>query len=99
MRGSPDDANHPFEQIRGQNQTLELADSVGGTPRDNFAFARVRFRAPAGVDATDVKVFFRMFTTAATALTYDETTTYRRLGNGPTPVALPGTVRGEGVSH
>src|SRR5262249_1779698 len=47
MRGMPDDANHPFEQLSHQpNATLELADSVGGTPRDNFAFARVRFRAP-----------------------------------------------------
>ncbi|MFL5909807.1 MAG: galactose oxidase-like domain-containing protein [Gaiellaceae bacterium] len=99
MRTTPDTPSHPFEQIRTQNQTLELADSVGGTARDNFAFARVRFRAPAGVDAADVKVFFRMFTTAATALTYDETTTYRRLGNGPTAVALPGTVAGEVVSQ
>lgn len=100
MRGMPDDTNHPFEQLARQpNPSLELADSVGGTARDNFAFARVRFRAPAGIDATDVKVFFRMFMTAATALTYDEATTYHRLGNGAAAVALPGIVNGEIISQ
>jgi hypothetical protein len=100
MRSTPDDANHPFEQLaRNPNPVLELSDSVEGTPRDNFAFARVRFRAPTGVDAVDVKVMFRMFMTAATALTYNETTTYRRFGNGATAVALPGIVNGEVVSQ
>jgi hypothetical protein len=100
MRGMPDDSNHPFEQLSRQpNATLELADSVGGVARDNFAFARVRFRAPSGVDAADVRVFFRMFTTAATALTYNEGTTYPHLGNGATAVALPGIVNGEIVSQ
>jgi hypothetical protein len=100
MRTAPHGAGHPFEQLALQTHpTLELAESVEGVQRDNFAFARLRFRAPAGVDATDVKVFFRMFTTAATALTYDESTTYRRLGNGPTAIAQPGTIAGEIVSQ
>jgi hypothetical protein len=100
MRHLPDDANHPFEQLAlaSTTTTLELADSVSGVPHDNFAFAKVRFRAPAGVDATPVKVFFRMFTTAATTMTY-EPGTYPRLGTGATAVALPGTVNAEIVSQ
>src|SRR5258708_35580025 len=73
MRAAPDDSSHPFEQLiaNGNNAILELNDTAGGVLRDNFAFAKVRFRAPAGVNANDVKVFFRMFTTAATSLDYN----------------------------
>jgi hypothetical protein len=100
LRTMPDSASHPFEQLTHQtNAHLELADSVGGVPRDNFVFAKVRLRAPAAVDVADVKVFFRMFTTAATTLAYDAGTTYRRQGNGPAAVALPGIVNGEVVSQ
>ena len=101
MRAVTDDGNHPFEQLtpNGNNAVLELNDTAGGTLRDNFAFAKVRFRAPAGVDATDVKVFFRMFTTAATSLTYNQATVYPRTGDGPAAVALPGVINGEIVSQ
>jgi hypothetical protein len=101
MRAMPDDSSHPFEQLalNGNNAVLELNDSAGGALRDNFAFAKVRFRAPAGINASDVKVFFRMFTTAATSLAYDQSTVYQRTGDGTTAVALPGVVNGEIVSQ
>jgi hypothetical protein len=101
MRALPDDANHPFEQLvpAGNNTVLELSDAPGGILRDNFAFAKVRFRAPVGFNATDVKVFFRMFTTAATSLTYNATTVYQRTGDGPDAVALPGVINSEIVSQ
>jgi hypothetical protein len=99
MRTTADDANHPFERLRNQPaQTLELADSVNGQLRDNFAFAKVRFRAPSGVNASNVKVLFRMFTTAATNLAYSPAV-YPRLGDGATAIALPGIVNGEVVSQ
>jgi len=101
MRTLPDDSNHPFEQLvpNGNNAVLELNDTADGVLRDNFAFAKVRFRAPVGVDATDVKVFFRMFTTAATSLSYNQSTVYQRTGDGPAAVALPGVINGEIVSQ
>lgn len=99
MRTTADDANHPFERLRHQPpQALELADAVNGQLRDNFAFAKVRFRAPPGVNATDVKVLFRMFTTAATNLAYSPTV-YPRLGDGANAIALPGVINGEVVSQ
>jgi hypothetical protein len=101
MRTAADDSTHPFEQLvaNSANAALELNDATDDVLRDNFAFAKVRFRAPAGVTAPDVKLFFRMFTTAATSLSYDTSTVYQRTGDGPTAVALPGTVNGEIVSQ
>lgn len=100
MRGTPDNSAHPFAQLAQSSATarLELADSVGGVAQDNFAFARVRFRAPIGVSAADVKVFFRMFTTAATTLTYNGTV-YKHIGSGAAAIAQPGIVNGEVVSQ
>jgi hypothetical protein len=101
MRSLADNTSHPFEQLttNGNNAVLELNDTAGGVLRDNFAFAKVRFRAPVNVDANDVKVFFRMFMTAATSLTYNQSTVYQRTGDGPTAVALPGMINGEIVSQ
>jgi hypothetical protein len=101
MRTIADNSSHPFEQLttNGNNAVLELNDTAGGVLRDNFAFAKVRFRAPAGVDANDVKVFFRMFMTAATSLTYNQSTVYPRTGDSPAAVALPGLINGEIVSQ
>ncbi len=97
FRATPTDEFHPFLQL-STDQTasrLELSDTVNGNPVDNFAFAKVRFRAPAGVNATDVKVFFRLFQTAVTDLVYNDTTTYRRSGNGAAAVPQLGTVGAE----
>jgi hypothetical protein len=96
FRSLPNNEFHPFQQLSQDINTsrLELSDSVNGTVVDNFAFAKVRFRAPAGVDAHNVKVFFRLFTTAMTNLGYDRDTTYPRSGDGVNAVALTGTVGG-----
>lgn len=100
FRSLPNDEFHPFLQLSTNPETskLELSAQVNGIDIDNFAFAKVRFRAPTGISADDVKVFFRLFTTAVTHLDYDETTTYRRVGNGANAVALEGMVGGEVAS-
>ena len=75
---------------------LELAtNDVDDNPVFNYAIARVRFRAPEGVDAADVRVFFRMWTTGWTALEYDLNGSYRRMGNGPSATPLLGLHGGE----
>lgn len=62
-----------FEGIpadQGQAQ-LELAAQVNGTSVYNFALARVRVRTQVAV--SDVRVFFRLFTTALSNLTFNST--------------------------
>ncbi len=65
---------------------LELSQKVGGKDVFNYAVARVRYRAPSGVNA-DVQVFFRVFSTLVSALDYDSTSAlavpgnYRRTGD------------------
>jgi hypothetical protein len=65
--------------------TLELSRSVGSQRVYNYVIARVRYRAPLTVDATNVQVFFRAFSTMVSALDYDSssgtTGNYRRTGN------------------
>ena len=61
----------------------------------NYAVARVRYRAPAGVDAQDVRLFFRMCTTGWTGLDYDTNASYRRHGDGPGAAPLLGLIGGE----
>ena len=65
---------------------LELSRSVGSQRVYNYAIARIRYRAPVTVDATNVQVFFRAFSTMVSALDYDSTSgttgNYRRTGNG-----------------
>ena len=66
---------------------LELSQKVGGKNVFNYAVARVRYVAPAQTPATDVQVFFRVFSTLVSALDYDSTGSgavtgnYRRTGN------------------
>ena len=77
---------HPFDELpTGQDDNrLELAtEDVNGNPAFNYAIARVRFRAPDGIDAVDVRVFFRMWTTGWNALEYDTDGSYRRMGRVP----------------
>jgi hypothetical protein len=73
---------------------LELARSVGGQRVYNYAIARVRYRAPVTVDATNVQVFFRAFSTMVSALDYDSTSgstgDYRRTGNTSGSMSLLG---------
>jgi hypothetical protein len=73
---------------------LELSRSVGSQRVYNYAIARVRYRAPATIDASNVQVFFRSFSTMVSALDYDSTTgtngNYRRTGNGSGSMPLLG---------
>lgn len=97
FRSLDNDEFHPFINQLSTDQNvsvLELLPSVGGATIDNFAFAKVRFRAPSGIDATPVKVFFRLFTTAVTNLDYDDSTIYQRSTDGANALAQQGTVGG-----
>ncbi|HEX7316674.1 MAG TPA: LodA/GoxA family CTQ-dependent oxidase [Pyrinomonadaceae bacterium] len=88
--------NHPFDTISINQATskLELSEKVGGKRVFNFAVARVRYRGNV-LPADDVKVFFRLFTTAATGLDYDVNSTYRR-----TPALVdPGSLLGLQAGH
>ena len=81
----PRDDNHPFARLSGDQDAsrLELSSHVGGVRVFNYAFARVRYRAPVGRNAVDVRLFFRTLTTVGTSFEYNDTTLYRRAGNGP----------------
>jgi hypothetical protein len=71
--------SHPYTTISEDQATsrLQLSQFEAGTRVFNFAVARVRYRALT-LSATNVRVFFRLFTTAATNLDFDLGTTYRR---------------------
>ncbi len=93
LNGRPENSSHPFLAISTDQQgsSLELARSVNGKRRYNYAIAKVRYRAtaiPPGSD--DLRVFFRMFKTAATGMNYNTATTYRRSGDGPGATPLLG---------
>lgn len=93
------DEDHPFFDVSQdpEGSQLELAGQVGGQPIFNFAVAKVRYRAPAAINADDVKVFFRLFTTAATGLAFNAAT-YPRQGDGGGAAPLLGMAGGEIVS-
>lgn len=95
----PDTDYHPFKLLTiDQNDSkLEFSETVGGATVFNYAIAKVRYKAPIPTlppadanDAKDVKVFFRAFNTAGTALQFDTSTTYRRAGTGANTIALIG---------
>lgn len=90
---------HPFDGISTDQATskLELSKSVGGKRVFNFAVARVRYRAKA-VDATAVRVFFRLFTVAATGLEYRKDETYRSFATGGGAIPLLGVQAGDIVT-
>jgi hypothetical protein len=90
--------NHPFDQLSTDPQAsqLQLSEKEAANRIFNFAVARVRYRGLVS-QATDVRVFFRLFTVAATGLEYDETSTYRRTP-GATPVSLLGLQAGKLVT-
>ena len=77
-----------FETIptdQGQSQ-LELAPQVGGQNVYNFALTRVRMKTQVAVP--NVRVFFRLFTTALSNLSFNSTN-YPTPG-GASPIALLG---------
>lgn len=84
-------AGHPFNSIaegQGEN-SLQLAAIEDGEPVYNFAVARVRYRGQT-LSAANVRVFFRMFTTAATNMSFDPNNTYRVDETGSKIVPLLG---------
>nr|AHZ89325.1 hypothetical protein [uncultured bacterium 'pool 3 contig00022'] len=93
-----DSAGHPFDAISSdqQDSRLELSRSVNGQRVFNFAIARVRYIGNL-LSADNVRVFFRLFTTAATGLNFSETTSYRR-SDVDGPVALLGLQGGRIVT-
>jgi hypothetical protein len=91
---------HPFDGLPVDQAVNRLELGVldaEGNPAFNYAIARVRFRAPVGIDAADVRVFFRMWTTGWSALEFNTNTSYRRHGNGPNATPLIGLL-GEEVN-
>ena len=90
--------NHPFDSLPIDQDVnrLELGtNDANGDPVFNYAVARVRFVAPEDIDAVDVRVFFRMWTTGWSALEFDTNASYRRWGNGPSATPLLGLEGGE----
>jgi Domain of unknown function (DUF1929) len=94
-----DNDYHPFKSITidQEDSKLELSETVGGVTVFNYAIAKVRYKAPVPTlpppdanDAKDVKVFFRLFNTAGTAMNYNPATTYRRAGTGVNTISLIG---------
>jgi hypothetical protein len=95
----PDNDYHPFRALTiDQNDSkLELSETVGGATVFNYAVAKVRYKAPIPTlppadanDAKDVKVFFRSFNTAGTAMQFNPASTYRIAGTGANTIALIG---------
>ncbi len=86
-------ADQTFESISTDQQTsrLELSEKVGvgGVAVYNFAIARVRYRS-AVTDATDVRVFFRLFPWETSSVEYNLATGYRRYQSGNLVVPLLG---------
>ncbi|MBW2662458.1 MAG: hypothetical protein JRD93_10825 [Deltaproteobacteria bacterium] len=84
-------AGETFDDISTDQQTsrLELSQTVDGTAVYNFAVARVRYRST-DTDATDVRVFFRLFPWETSSVEYNQATGYRRYQSGSRVVPLLG---------
>ena len=105
FNSQPNDVSHPFlTQLTPDEagSTLYLPGQEGGVNVYNYAVAKVRYLAPAGVPGTGVSVFFRAFSTMVSGLDYDApastTGNYRRSGNGPGAVPLLGVESNEVAS-
>lgn len=88
--------NNPATGVADFNSLMAAADTTeldwsytrGGQRVFNYAVAKVRYRGIA-LAATDVRVFFRLFTVAATGTEFRANTTYKTLDNpagDPIPV-------------
>jgi hypothetical protein len=97
----PNNGSHPFLSLSADEDAsvLQLSRSVSGQRIFNYAVAKVRYVAPAGVLATNVQVFFRVFSTMVSALDYDHTSgssgNYRRSGTAASSIPLLGIQNGE----
>jgi len=90
---------HPFASLsEDQHESaLQLAAVEGGQPVYNFAVARVRYRGQS-LPANNVRVFFRMFSTATTNMSFDANATYRSHADGGRVVPLLGIRSGDVAS-
>ncbi|HEX2209100.1 MAG TPA: galactose oxidase early set domain-containing protein [Longimicrobium sp.] len=95
----PNDESHPFLDLphEGDAAAVDLAPFDGAKRVYNYAVAKVRYRATT-THATNVKVFFRLCTTAATGLEYNTATVYAHSGPGAGTVPLLGRAGGEVAS-
>ena len=87
--------SHPFLSLpkEGTAAAVDLWPTDGGRRVFNYAIAKVRYRATV-TTATQVKVFFRLCTTAATGLEYNSGA-YRNNGPGVGTVPLLGLAGSE----
>jgi len=96
---TPTQAYNVFENLPADETAsqLEWLPELGGQPVYNFALCRIRYRATTTV-AMNVRVFFRLFQTAATGTEYNSATTYRVGGNHGVKIPLLGIQGGELVT-
>jgi hypothetical protein len=89
LRTTPGTARAQFESLptEAEASQLDIAESRDGRRVYNFAIAQVRYRGRT-LDATDVRVFFRLFTTAATGMEFRPETyaTVPNVDGHPIPV-------------
>jgi hypothetical protein len=75
-----------FDSMRdGGPSTLELATTEGGVNAYNFALARIHYLADSDA-ASDVNVFFRIFSAAFTGFDYDTAGAYQLDSSGRVPL-------------
>jgi L-Lysine epsilon oxidase N-terminal/L-lysine epsilon oxidase C-terminal domain len=97
---TPAAAYSAFEALpSGENAAdqLEWNPTLNMMPVFNFALCRVRYRATM-TTAMNVRVFFRLFQTAATGTEYNSATTYRVGGHPGVKIPLLGIQGGELVT-
>jgi hypothetical protein len=96
---SSQDAYNAFEGLppTEAGADLEWNATLNGAPVFNFALCRVRYRATMTA-APNVRVFFRLFQTAATGTDYNAQTTYKWGGTPSVKIPLLGIQGGEVVT-
>ncbi len=77
-----------------QGGELEWSQTLDGAPVYNFAICRVRYRAELS-DASNVRVFFRLFPAMTTSTDFQPASTYQTGGTHDTRIPLLGVVAGE----
>ena len=94
----PEVENHPFlNELATDQETSALTfagEGANGEPVYNYAVAKVRMTAPSEVDAENVGVFFRLFTTASTGFEY-RPESYARDGSGADAYPVVGRIGGD----
>lgn len=101
------DEPHPFDSLPENQESNRLAlysENANGDKVYNYAVAKIRFTAPEGVKAEDVRVFFRLWMTGWSGMTYEldqngrPKNSYRRHNDGPSATPLLG-LTGDEISN